>query len=96
MQLSINSSLAIYGYVSGEFCERFGRRRKLMYACNSCFRGSVDPRWELPNRAIMTNDLNEIRKQMVAKCPYCGSTEIHRAWPSGVTFDPGSTGSSDV
>jgi DNA-directed RNA polymerase subunit RPC12/RpoP len=50
-----------------------------MYACWNCHRGFPDPSYELPNRAVMTMDDNELRKHMVAKCPHCGSVRIHEA-----------------
>lgn len=54
-----------------------------MYACLDCHRGCRDPRWELPNRAIMTMDDDELRKHVIAKCPHCGSTKIERVETTG-------------
>lgn len=54
-----------------------------MYACLDCFRGFREPRYELPNRAIMTMDDNELRKHVITRCPHCGSTKVERVETTG-------------
>jgi Zn finger protein HypA/HybF involved in hydrogenase expression len=61
------------------------RTTKAMYECRSCLRyirGS-DVLWKLPNRAVMTMNVNVLREQMEGPfCPHCDS-EVLEAFPTG-------------